>query len=165
MVEICVYWTMFFLVSTSVAFDLISVALTEFCAEFECFSQDLTEMLLILWWIRLLSSLYLPALCITVSRDREQSAAPARVDKPKRVARIRSAFSLFVRCSSCKSVMMRTQGCSFHFFKLRNNLSLTQCALQWCHGTHLNPKSAENLRQLRKFASSCKKCGVCLILW
>ncbi len=36
------------LVSTSVAFVLISVALTEFCAEFECFSHDLTEMLLIL---------------------------------------------------------------------------------------------------------------------
>ncbi len=57
------------------------VALSEFCAEFECFSQDLTEMLVILWRIRLLSSLYLPALCITVSRDREQSAAPARADK------------------------------------------------------------------------------------
>ncbi len=40
---------------------------TEFCAEFECFSQDLTEMLL-----RLLSSMYLPGLCIKVSRDREQ---------------------------------------------------------------------------------------------
>ncbi len=72
---------MFFLVSTSVAFVLISVALTEFCAEFEHFSQDLTEMLLILRRIRLLSSLYLPALCITVSRDREQPAAPARADK------------------------------------------------------------------------------------
>ncbi len=44
--------------------------------EFESFSQDLAEMLLIL-----LSSLYLPALCITVSRDREQPAAPARADK------------------------------------------------------------------------------------
>ncbi len=44
--------------------------------EFESFSQDLSEMLLIL-----LSSLYLPALCITVSRDREQPAAPARADK------------------------------------------------------------------------------------
>ncbi len=67
---------MFFLVSTSVAFVLISEALTEFCAEFDSFSQDLTEMLL-----RLLSSLYLPALCITVSRDREQPAAPVRTDK------------------------------------------------------------------------------------
>ncbi len=36
---------MFFLVSTSVAFVLISVALTEFCAEFECFSQDLTDVI------------------------------------------------------------------------------------------------------------------------
>ncbi len=35
---------MFFLVSTSVAFVLISVALTEFCVEFECISQDFTEM-------------------------------------------------------------------------------------------------------------------------
>ncbi len=43
---------------------LISVALTEFCVEFECFSQDLNEILLILQRIRLLSSLYLPALCI-----------------------------------------------------------------------------------------------------
>ncbi len=67
---------MFFLVYASVAFVLMSVALTEF----ECFSQDVTEMLLILWGIRLLSSLYLPALCITVSRDREQPAAPARAD-------------------------------------------------------------------------------------
>ncbi len=58
----------FLLVSTSVAFVLIS--------ESECFSQDLTETLLIL-----LSSLYLPALCITVSRDREQPAAPVRADK------------------------------------------------------------------------------------
>ncbi len=33
-----------FLVSTSVVFVLISVVLTEFCAEIECFSQDLTEM-------------------------------------------------------------------------------------------------------------------------
>ncbi len=72
---------MFFLVSTSVAFVLISVALTEFCAEFEYFSQDLTEMLLILRRIQLLSSQYLPALCITVSLDREQPAAPARADK------------------------------------------------------------------------------------
>ncbi len=63
---------MFILVSTSVAFVPISVTLTEFCAEFECFSQDLTEMLL-----RLLSSMYLPGLCIKVSRDREQPAAPA----------------------------------------------------------------------------------------
>ncbi len=70
----------FFLVSTSVPFVLISVALTEFCAEFECFSQHLTDMLLILRQIRLLSSLYLTALCITVSRDREQSAALARAD-------------------------------------------------------------------------------------
>ncbi len=52
-----------FLVSTSVVFVLIYVALTEF----ESFSQDLTEMLL-----GLLSSLYLPALCITVSRDQDQ---------------------------------------------------------------------------------------------
>ncbi len=44
--------------------------------EFESFSQDLAEMLLIL-----LSSLYLPALCITVSRDREHPAAPVRADK------------------------------------------------------------------------------------
>ncbi len=36
---------MFFLVSTSVAFVLISVALTEFCAELECFSQDLTDVI------------------------------------------------------------------------------------------------------------------------
>ncbi len=34
---------MFFLVSTSVVFVLIPVVLTEFCAEFECFSQDLTD--------------------------------------------------------------------------------------------------------------------------
>ncbi len=37
---------MSFMVPTSVAFVLISIALTEFCAEFESFSQDLTEMLL-----------------------------------------------------------------------------------------------------------------------
>ncbi len=72
---------MFLLVSTSVAFVLMSVVLTEF----ECFSQDLTEMLLIL-----LSSLYLPALCITVSRDREQPAAPVRADK-RSVAQTSSA--------------------------------------------------------------------------
>ncbi len=35
---------MFFLVSTSVAF-LISLVLTEFCAGFECFSQDLTDVI------------------------------------------------------------------------------------------------------------------------
>ncbi len=35
------------LFSTSVVFVLVSVALTEFCVEFECFSQDLTEILLI----------------------------------------------------------------------------------------------------------------------
>ncbi len=81
MVEICGYLTMFFLVSTSVVFVLISVALTEFCAEFEYFSQDLTEMLLILRRIRLLSSPYLQVRCITVSRDQEQPAAPARADK------------------------------------------------------------------------------------
>ncbi len=38
-------------------------------------------MLLIPRWIRLLSSLYLPALCITVSCDREQPAALVRADK------------------------------------------------------------------------------------
>ncbi len=53
------------------AFVLISVAFTGF----DCFSQDLTEMLL------RLSSLYLPALCITVSCDREQPTAPVRTDK------------------------------------------------------------------------------------
>ncbi len=76
---------MFILVSTSVAFVLMSLSLTYFCAEFEGFSQDLTEMLLIL-----LSSLYLPALCITVSRDREQPAAPVRADK-RSVAQTSSA--------------------------------------------------------------------------
>ncbi len=65
----------------------MSVALTEF----ECFSQDLTEMLLIL-----LSSLYLPALCITVSRDREQPAAPVRADK-RSVAQTSSADSFRFR--------------------------------------------------------------------
>ncbi len=65
------------MVSTSVSFVLISVALTEF----KCFSQDLTEMLLIMRLIRLLSSMYLPALCITVLRNREQPAVPARADK------------------------------------------------------------------------------------
>ncbi len=82
---------MFLLVSTSVAFVLMSVVLTEFCAEFECFSQDLTEMLLIL-----LYSLYLPALCITVSRDREQPAAPVRADK-RSVAQSSSADSFRFR--------------------------------------------------------------------
>ncbi len=43
MVEICVYLTMVFLFSSSVAFVLISVALTVFCAE--CFSQDLTDII------------------------------------------------------------------------------------------------------------------------
>ncbi len=78
--DLCLLNTVF-LVSTSVAFVLISVALTELCAEFDCFSQDLTEVLLILWKIRLLSSLYLPAQCITVSCDREQPTAPAQADK------------------------------------------------------------------------------------
>ncbi len=78
---------MFILVSTSVEFISMSVALTEF----ECFSQDLTEMLLIL-----LSSLYLPALCITVSRDREQHAAPVRADK-RSVAQTSSADSFRFR--------------------------------------------------------------------
>ncbi len=78
---------MFLLVSTSVEFISMSVALTEF----ECFSQDLTEMLLIL-----LSSLYLPALCITVSRDREQPAAPVRADK-RSVAQTSSADSFRFR--------------------------------------------------------------------
>ncbi len=78
---------MFLLVSTSVEFISMSVALTEF----ECFSQDLTEMLLIL-----LSSLYLPALCITVSRDREQPTAPVRADK-RSVAQTSSADSIRFR--------------------------------------------------------------------
>ncbi len=97
MVEICGYWTMFFLLSTS-AFVLISVALTEFCTEFECFSQDLTEMLFILRQIRLLSSLYLPALWITVSLDREQPAAPAeQINILRRVAQTSSADSFCFR--------------------------------------------------------------------
>ncbi len=129
-------------------------------SEFECFSQDLTETLLIL-----LSSLYLPALCITVSRDREQPAAPVRADNwsaPYNVSPTSSADSFLFRslvlCSSCKSVMMRTQGCSIPFFKLRNNLSsLTECAFGWCHRTCLSPKYAKNLHQLRKFARSVKK--------
>ncbi len=62
MEEMCLLKNIF-RVSTSVAFIWISVALTEFCVEFECFSLDLTELLLILRRIRLL---YLPALCITV---------------------------------------------------------------------------------------------------
>ncbi len=32
------------------------------------------------------------------------------------VVRIRSAFGSFVQCSSCKSGIRRTQGCSFHFW-------------------------------------------------
>ncbi len=78
---------MFLLVSTSVEFISMSVALTEF----ECFSQDLTEMLL-----SLLYSLYLPAPCITVSRDREQPAAPVRADK-RSVAQTSSADSFRFR--------------------------------------------------------------------
>ncbi len=54
---------------------LLNNVFPEFCAEFDCFSQDLTDILL-----KLLSSLYLPSLCITVSRDREQPAAPVRTD-------------------------------------------------------------------------------------
>ncbi len=61
--------------------------------EFECFSQDLTEMLLIL-----LSSLYLPALCITVSRDREQPAAPARADKRSEAESSADSFSFRFVC-------------------------------------------------------------------
>ncbi len=38
-------WCLLNNVSTSVAFVLISVALTEFCAEFKCFSQDLTDVI------------------------------------------------------------------------------------------------------------------------
>ncbi len=60
------------------AFVLIFVSLTEFFTNLEYFSQDLTE-LLILQRIRLLSSLYLPALCITVSCDAEPLSARAGV--------------------------------------------------------------------------------------
>ncbi len=79
-------------------FVLISVALPELCAEFECFSQDLTDMLLILQRILLLCSLYLSALCITVSRDREQLMAPARADK-RSVARSPNEYCGFVLLS------------------------------------------------------------------
>ncbi len=145
MVVIYIYWKMFFLVSTSVA------ALTEFCAKFECFSQDLTEMLLISRWIGLL----LPALCIMVSRDREQPTAPVRADT-RSALRSADLFRFpFVRCSSCKSIMMRTQSCSFHFRNWETTFSLTEYALRWRHRTRLSPKSAaipkmcELLRNLR----------------
>ncbi len=64
--------------------------------------QDLTEMLLILLWIRQLSSLYLPALCITVLRVQEQPAAPARTDKRSatRVAQTSNVDSFSVRLSN-----------------------------------------------------------------
>ncbi len=54
---------------------------------FECFLQDLTEMLL-----RLLSSLYLPALCIMVLRDREQPCSGLRC-----IAQMRSTDSFLFR--------------------------------------------------------------------
>ncbi len=75
---------MFLLVSTSVEFISMSVALTEF----ECFSQDLTDV--IDSAVNSTTSLYLPALCITVSRDLEQPAAPVRADK-RSVAQTSSA--------------------------------------------------------------------------
>ncbi len=61
----------FFLVSSFLplmAFVLKSVALPEFCAEFECFSQDLTDVIDSVA-NSTTSSLYLPALCIMVLRD------------------------------------------------------------------------------------------------
>ncbi len=85
---------MFFLVSTSVVFVLISVVLTEFCAEFECFSQDLTDV--IDSAANSTTCYYVTWLCITVSRDREQPVAPAQADK-QFVAQTSSADSFRFR--------------------------------------------------------------------
>ncbi len=138
--EICVYWTMFFLVSTSVEFVLISEALTEFCAEFDCFSQDLTEMLL------RLSSLYLPALCIMVSRDREQPAAPVWTDK-RSVAQTSNvnadSFRFRFVCPALVNRSWWERGLFIPLIKLRHNLSLTECALRWRQGMGLSTKSVE----------------------
>ncbi len=160
MVEICVYWKMFFLVSTSVAFVLISVALTEFCAEFECFSQDLTDVI---------DSAVNSTTFFTVSPSTVYNgvawsrAALVRADKrsaPKRVAQIRSAFGSFFQCSSCNSVMMKTQGFLFHFSNWETAFLWLNARCDDVTGCVL----AQNLWQLRKFASSCENCGVCLIL-
>ncbi len=67
---------MYILVSTSVALVLISVALTLFYIKFECFSQDLTDIIDSVANSTTFS-LYLPVLCIAVLRDQEQPAAPA----------------------------------------------------------------------------------------
>ncbi len=62
--------------------------------------------------IRLLSSLYLPAQCITVSCDREQPTAPAQADKrsapcsPNELVWIRSAVA---QTSSVDSVRFHCQ--------------------------------------------------------
>ncbi len=88
---------------------------------------------------RLLSSLYLPALCVMMSRDGEQPAALARADK-RSVAQTSSMdLFRFVQSSFCKSGRL-----FISFFKLRNKLSLTEYALRWRHGTHLN----QNLQKI-----------------
>ncbi len=73
--------------------------------------------------------------------------------EPKWVVRICSAFGSFVQCSSCKSGMMRMQGSSFHFSNWETTfLWLTARLNDW-------RLSAENLRQLCKFASFCENCN------
>ncbi len=160
-IELC-----FFLVSTSVAFVLIYVAITEFCAEFECFSQDLTEVFNSAANSTSFFTVSSSALYNCVA-DWEQPASPARADErsvPRSPNEQRGFVPLSVRLSNVALVMMRIARLFIPYFKLRNNLSLTECAVGWRHGMHLSSKSAENLQQLWKFASSCENCGVCLIL-
>ncbi len=74
-------------------------SLTEFCTEFKYFSQDLTDVIDSAV-NSTTSSMYLPALCITVLRDREQPAAQARADK--RSVRFLIAQISSIQCRSCK---------------------------------------------------------------
>ncbi len=157
-----VYWTMFFLVSTSVAFVLISVALTEFCAGFECFFDVIDSAAEFDYFTVSPSAVYNGVLWSRAARGLVLMQINGLVAQTSSAGSLRLSVQLSNVPLVNRSWWERKAVHSI--FKLINHLSLTECALQWRHGTLLSPKSAENLRQLWKLARSCENCGVSLTL-
>ncbi len=88
---------------------------------------------------------------VACSRAAHGRAAPSRADK-RSVVQISRFVPLSVRVYNVALVNRAwwERRLFIPFFKLRNNLSLTECMLRWRHRTCLSPKSAKILRQLWK---------------
>ncbi len=99
-----------------------------------------------------------------VARDREQPAAPAWADKRSVQYSLNEYYGfipLLVRLSDVALVNRAWWECKLFipFFKLRNNLSLTECALRWRHDSQdvSEPKICRKCAAIRNICEFLRK--------